>query len=85
MKVKELISELQKYDENTEVMVYDYENLDHVDEIELREEVEVFMCNWAWEIIGSTVVENMEKAKEHASMNKWCNAKYRRIVTIFYD
>ena len=84
MKVKELIKELKKYDEDVEVMVYDYENLDHVDNIELRKQVEVFMCNWAWEPIGSVITNDYESAMEHASANKWCNAKYRKIVTIFY-
>jgi hypothetical protein len=85
MKIKELISELQKYDEDTDIYVYDYEDATHCWDIEVRKQIEVYMCDGWGKAIGSTICNCVEEAKEHASVNKWYNAKFKKIVTIFYD
>lgn len=79
MKIKELISELKKYDEDVDVYIWDYEEDTHCWDIEVRSQIVISDC---WE---TEVANDSEKAIEIANTNKWYNAKFKRIVTIFYD
>ena len=85
MTVKELIEELSKYDENTQVCVYDRENYTYDDYLKVKKEVQSFMMGEDWKPIWSRIdgtLEEAEKATEKYGRDK---AIRKDILVIYHD
>lgn len=83
MTVKELIKELQKYDENMEVVIYDREDRTHDTVFEFSKEIESYMIWKNWKPLWSRI----DKTKELAEINtsKWERKTQKDILVIYAD
>jgi hypothetical protein len=85
MKVKELIKELQKFDWDMEVNIYDREDNMHCDSFEFKVEVEWFSHYKDGSLLGSKIFPTQEKAEEAAKEHERLNPTYRNVLTIYAD
>lgn len=83
MKIKDFIKELKKYDENIEVVVYDWEDKTYDNYFEFNEEVESYKIWKDWKPIWSRVDKNLAQAE----LNTWDRWKVVRkpILVIYPD
>jgi len=82
MKIKELIEKLQEYDENMEVVVYDWEEHTYDNAFTFEKEVWAYKEEWGkrkWINIYST----MERAEKRTEWVEW--VKYDDILVIYAD
>ena len=82
MKVKELIEELKKYDENMKVVVYDWEDNTHDDSFTFKKEIESFYIWSDWKPIWSRIDKNKEMAMINTLKRK--NKIVQRDVLVIY-
>ena len=84
MKVKDLIKELQKFDWEMKVYVYDREDNTHDDSFEFKKEIESF-CIWSdWKPIWSRIDKNKELAMINTLKRK-NNIIQRDVLVIYAD
>lgn len=85
MKVKELIKELEKFDWEMEVNVFDREDRMYCDCIDLKVEVEWFSHYKDGSLLGSKIFHTQEEAEETAKEYKWINPTYKNVLIIYAD
>ena len=83
MTVKELIEELQKYDWDMKVYVYDREDHTHDDYIEVKQEIESFLLWEDWKPIWSRIDRTLEEAEENTKKRE--KAVRKDILVIYAD
>lgn len=83
MKIKDFIKELQKYDEDMEVVVYDWEDNTYDNAFEFSKEIESY-CIWTdWKPIWSRIDKNMKQALINTA--KWNRIVQKDILVIYAD
>ena len=82
MKVKDFIKELQKYDENMEVVIYDREDNTYDNAFIFSKEIESY-CMWSdWKPIWSRIDKDMKNAMINTS--KWKNKIVQKDILVIY-
>lgn len=85
MKVKELIEELQKFNWDMEVAIYDREDKTYDNYFEFNVETLATGRNSVWKIVHSDVFKNRQIASLITYKDKWRNVKYEDILIIYAD
>ena len=85
MKVKELIKELEKFDWDMEVNIFDWEDNMHCDSFDFKVEVEWFSHYKDGSLLGSKIFKTLEEAQSTAKEHKWLDPTYRNVLTIYAD
>ena len=83
MLVKEFIKELQKYDGDMKVYIYDREDNTYDDSFEFTQQIESFMIWEDWKPIASRIDKNQELAEQ--STKQWKNKIQKDVVVIYAD
>lgn len=83
MKVKELIEKLKEYDENMEVVVYDWEEHTYDNAFVFKKQVRAYKDE-NWERKWIEVYKDREDAKKRENFN-WKWVKYDDILVIYAD
>ena len=83
MKVKELIEQLQKYDGDMQVVVYDREDHTYDDYLKLNKEIQSYMILEDWKPIWSRVDKTIQEAIENTK--SWEKAVRKEILVIYAD
>jgi len=82
MKIKDFIKELQKFDEDMEVVIYDWEDRTYDNAFEFKKEIES-ICIWKdWKPIGSRIDKNEEMA--YYNTRNWKNEIKRKDILVIY-
>lgn len=82
MKIKDFIKELQKYDEDMEVVIYDWEDNTYDNAFEFKKEIESY-CIWTdWKPIWSRIDKNQELAMINTF--KWKNKVVQKDILVIY-
>ena len=82
MKVKELIKELEKFDWDMEVVVYDREEHTYDDVFTFKKKARAYTEN-KWKRKWIDIYEDMEQAKKRTKWVEW--VKYDDILVIYAD
>ena len=83
MKVKELIKELEKFDWDMKVYVYDREDNTHDDSFVFKQEIESFLLWEDWKPIWSRIDKTLEEAEEKTK--KWKLPLKKDVLVIYAD
>lgn len=83
MKVKELIKELEKFDWDMEVVVYDREDHTYDDCIEIKKEIESYMVGKDGKPIWSRIDKTIGEAEENTKKRE--KAVRKDILVIYAD
>lgn len=83
MKVKELIKELEKFDWDMNVYVYDREDHTHDNYIELKQEIESFSFYKDWSLLWSRIDKTLEEAEKKTE--KRDKVKRENVLVIYAD
>lgn len=82
MKIKDLIKKLQEYDEEIEVVIYDWEDNTYDNSFEFSKEIESY-CIWSdWKPIWSRIDKNEEMA--YYNTRNWKNKIKRKDILVIY-
>lgn len=82
MKIKDFIKELQKFDENMEVVIYDWDDNTYDNDFEFSKEIESYMMWKDWEPIWSRIDKNEEMA--YYNTRDWKNEIIRKDILVIY-
>ena len=87
MKIKELIEKLQEYDENMEVVIYDWEDNTYDNAFEFSKEIESYMMWKDWKPIWSRIDKELSTAKIITDKRgkQWCDVVHKDILVIYAD
>ena len=87
MTVKELIEELKKYDEDMEIVIYDWEDKTHDTTFKFSKEIESYMIWKDWKPIWSRIDRELSTAKiiTDTRFQKWYNVIHKDILVIYPD
>ena len=87
MKIKELIEKLQEYDEDMEVVIYDWEDKTYDNAFEFSKEIESYMMWKDWKPVWSRIDKELSTAKiiTDKRVKQWYDVIHKDILVIYAD